>query len=76
MFGKVYGWPIPTTSHPLAIAIGGITKRTGLIDDKIEIREYLTMTLLFNHDVIDGALAARFISRLVDLIEIGFGLNI
>ncbi len=76
MFGKVYGWPIPTTSHPLAIAIGGITKKPGIINDKIELREYLTMTILFNHDVIDGAPATRFVTRLVDLIESGFGLNI
>jgi len=75
MFGKVYGWPIPTASHPLAIAIGGITKKTGVINDKIEIRECLTMTMLFNHDVVDGAPATRFISRLVELIESGFGLK-
>ena len=75
MFGKAYGWPIPTTSHPLAFAIGGITKKTGIINDKIDIREYLTMTILFNHDVIDGAPATRFVSRLVELIESGFGLK-
>ncbi|MHA2288726.1 MAG: 2-oxo acid dehydrogenase subunit E2, partial [Promethearchaeota archaeon] len=42
MFGNIYGWPIPTTAHPLAFAIGGVTKKTGIINDKIEIREYLT----------------------------------
>ena len=74
MFGKLYGWPIPTTSHPLAFAIGGITKKPGVINDKIEIREYLTMTILLNHDVVDGAPAARFIDKLKDLIESGYGL--
>lgn len=76
MFGKVYGWPIPTTAHPLAFAIGGISKKTGIINDKIEIREYLTITILFNHDVVDGAPATRFVSRLVELIKSGFGLKI
>jgi pyruvate/2-oxoglutarate dehydrogenase complex dihydrolipoamide acyltransferase (E2) component len=75
MFGNVYGWPIPTTSHPLALGIGGITKKPGVINNKIEIREYLTMTILFNHDVIDGAPATRFVSRLSELIERGFGLK-
>ncbi|MHA2281561.1 MAG: 2-oxo acid dehydrogenase subunit E2 [Promethearchaeota archaeon] len=75
MFGKVYGWPIPTTSHPLAIAIGGITKKPGVNLGEIEIREYLTITILFNHDVVDGAPATRFISQLVELIESGFGLQ-
>jgi pyruvate/2-oxoglutarate dehydrogenase complex dihydrolipoamide acyltransferase (E2) component len=75
MFGNIYGWPIPTTSHPLAFAIGGITKKPGVINDKIEIREYLTITVLFNHDVVDGAPAARFIDKLKDLIETGYGLK-
>ncbi|MFX0043234.1 MAG: 2-oxo acid dehydrogenase subunit E2 [Candidatus Hodarchaeota archaeon] len=75
MFGKSYGWPIPTTSHPLAFAVGGITKKPGIIDDKIEIREFLTITVLFNHDVVDGAPATRFINKLNGLIESGYGLK-
>lgn len=74
MFGNLYGWPISTTAHPLAFGVGSITKKPGVIEDKIEIREYLPLTVLFNHDVVDGAPAARFISRLGELIESGFGL--
>ncbi|MFW9876385.1 MAG: 2-oxo acid dehydrogenase subunit E2 [Candidatus Thorarchaeota archaeon] len=74
MFGKQYGWPIPTTFHPLAFGVGSIIKKPGIINDKIEIREYLAMTILFNHDVVDGAPAARFTSRLGELIESEFGL--
>jgi len=76
MFGKVSGYPIPTTAHPLAFAIGGITKKPGIINNEIKVREYLTMTILFNHDVVDGAPAARFVSRLVELLESGFGIKI
>lgn len=75
MFGNLYGWPIPTTAHPLAFGIGGITKKPGIINDKIEIREYLTITVLFNHDIVDGAPATRFISRLGKLLESGFSLD-
>jgi pyruvate/2-oxoglutarate dehydrogenase complex dihydrolipoamide acyltransferase (E2) component len=74
MFGNLYGWPIPTTSHPLAFGVGSITKKPGINNDKIEIREYLPMTILLNHDVVDGAPATRFISRLGELIESEFGL--
>jgi pyruvate/2-oxoglutarate dehydrogenase complex dihydrolipoamide acyltransferase (E2) component len=74
MFAKVRGWAIPTTAHPLCFAIGGISKKPGIIDEEIKIREYLTMTILFNHDVVDGAPAARFVSQLVDLMEVGYGL--
>ncbi len=74
MFAKLHGWPIPTTAHPLAFGVGGITKKPGVIKDKVEIREYLAMTVLFNHDVVDGAPATRFISRLGELLEETFGL--
>lgn len=74
MFGNLHGWPIPTTNHPLAFGVGGITKKPGVIDEKIEIREFLAITVLFNHDVVDGAPATRFISRLGELVESAFGL--
>jgi pyruvate/2-oxoglutarate dehydrogenase complex dihydrolipoamide acyltransferase (E2) component len=74
MFSKLRGWPIPTAYHPLAFGIGGISKKPGVIEDKVEIREYLAMTVLFDHDVVDGAPATRFISRLGELIESAYGL--
>jgi pyruvate/2-oxoglutarate dehydrogenase complex dihydrolipoamide acyltransferase (E2) component len=33
------------------------------------------MTILIDHDAINGAPAARFVSRLTELIESGYGLN-
>ncbi len=41
----------------------------------IAIREYLSLTISLNHDLIDGAPAARFTQRLKDLIESGYGLD-
>jgi pyruvate/2-oxoglutarate dehydrogenase complex dihydrolipoamide acyltransferase (E2) component len=35
----------------------------------------LNLTVLFDHEVIDGAPAARFTRRLVELIESGYGLD-
>ncbi|HXZ03819.1 MAG TPA: 2-oxo acid dehydrogenase subunit E2 [Ktedonobacteraceae bacterium] len=40
-----------------------------------KVRDYLSLTLSFNHDLIDGAPAARFTQRLEDLIENGYGLE-
>jgi pyruvate/2-oxoglutarate dehydrogenase complex dihydrolipoamide acyltransferase (E2) component len=74
MFGKITGWPITTSLHGLFFALGGITKKPGVVDDKIEIREYLNMTVMFDHDVVDGAPAARFIARLTELVENGLEL--
>jgi pyruvate/2-oxoglutarate dehydrogenase complex dihydrolipoamide acyltransferase (E2) component len=72
MFGKGGGWGIgflPT--HNLGITVGGISRKPGLADEQIAIREYLNLTLSFDHDIIDGAPAARFANILIENIESG-----
>jgi pyruvate/2-oxoglutarate dehydrogenase complex dihydrolipoamide acyltransferase (E2) component len=73
-FAKSGGWAIPLGMHALNIAVGGISEKPGYVDDKIEKREYLSLTVTFDHDVVDGAPATRFVSRLVQLLEEGHGL--
>ena len=69
MIGNIKGWLIPSSIHPVAFAMGSIVKKPGVIEDQIEIREYLPLTILIDHDVVDGAPAARFLSRLTEIIE-------
>ena len=75
MFGKGSGWAIPFGLHTLDIALGGIAEKPGVVDGRIEIREYLCMTISFDHDIIDGAPAARFTQHLKELIESGYGVE-
>ncbi len=75
MFGKGSGWGIPVAEHPLSITLGGIAQKPGVVDGQIAIRDYLCMTLSFDHSIVDGAPAARFTGRLKDLIESGYGLG-
>ncbi len=74
MFGKGAGWGIPLASHSLWMTVGGIGEKPGVVDGHIAIREYLSLTISFDHETIDGAPAARFTQRLKDLIESGYGL--
>ncbi|MFW9979502.1 MAG: 2-oxo acid dehydrogenase subunit E2 [Candidatus Thorarchaeota archaeon] len=74
MFARSGGWAIPLGMHAVSIAVGGITERPGFVGDKIERREYLSLTITLDHDVVDGAPATRFVSRLVELLEESFGL--
>lgn len=74
MFGKGGGWGIPLGHLTLIVTLGGISEKPGVIDGRIEIREYLSVTVSFDHDIIDGAPAARFTQRLKELIEDGYGL--
>ncbi len=69
------GYAITVSPQTLSIVIGAIEERPGVVNKKIEIREYLYLTVLLNHDVVDGAVAARFLARLGDLIEEGYGLS-
>lgn len=41
-------------SHSLGIAVGGIVERPGIVDGRIEPREYLRVTVDFDHDLVDG----------------------
>jgi pyruvate/2-oxoglutarate dehydrogenase complex dihydrolipoamide acyltransferase (E2) component len=78
MFGKSGGWPLPIPNvHPLAVAVGGISRKPLYRGegDELQPREMLDLTLMFDHDVIDGAPAARFSARLIELMESAHGLE-
>jgi pyruvate/2-oxoglutarate dehydrogenase complex dihydrolipoamide acyltransferase (E2) component len=76
MFGKGHsGWGIATTPHSLGLGVGSMAWKPAVIEGRIEPREILNLTVLFDHDIVDGAPAARFVRRLVELIESGYGLD-
>jgi pyruvate/2-oxoglutarate dehydrogenase complex dihydrolipoamide acyltransferase (E2) component len=55
--------------------VGGIARKPAEVEGRIELRDLIDLTLIFDHDVVDGAPAARFTRRLVELIESGYGLD-
>jgi pyruvate/2-oxoglutarate dehydrogenase complex dihydrolipoamide acyltransferase (E2) component len=78
MFGRGPAWGIPLTLYTLCVTVGGIARKPGVVRDgacrrgkSIEVREYLSLTLSVDHDLIDGAPAARFATHLKELIEDG-----
>jgi pyruvate/2-oxoglutarate dehydrogenase complex dihydrolipoamide acyltransferase (E2) component len=76
MFGGGHsGWGLTPTPQSLGLVVGGIAWKPAVRDGRIEPREFLSLTVLFDHDVVDGAPATRFTRRLVELIESGYGLD-
>ena len=75
MFGRSSGWGLTPSMHSLFLIVGSIARKPGVVGDRIEPREFLNLTVAFDHDVVDGAPAARFVRRLVELIESGSGLD-
>lgn len=75
MMGKINGWFIPKSVHPVSFGIGSVIKKPVVINDEIKIREILNVTILFDHDVIDGAPMVRFLKDLTFDIENASGLS-
>ena len=77
MFGTGAGWGIPASSPTaLLLTVGGIGEKQAMVDGRSAVREYLSLTISVDHDLVDGAPAARFSQRLKELIESGYGLDL
>jgi pyruvate/2-oxoglutarate dehydrogenase complex dihydrolipoamide acyltransferase (E2) component len=76
MFGKGHGgWGIATGTHGLDLVVGGTARKPAVVEGEIQLRDLMDLTIIFDHDVIDGAPATRFTRRLVELIEAGYSLE-
>lgn len=76
MFSHGTAWGIQQAqNYTLGLTVGGIARKPGLVKvdagERIEPREFLSLTLSVDHEIVDGAPAARFTSRLKELIEDG-----
>jgi pyruvate/2-oxoglutarate dehydrogenase complex dihydrolipoamide acyltransferase (E2) component len=70
MYG-ISGFAVPYLGSPkaLAFAVGGIVRKPIQAGSRIESREILSLSVFFNHDIVDGAPAARFANSLRKRIE-------
>jgi pyruvate/2-oxoglutarate dehydrogenase complex dihydrolipoamide acyltransferase (E2) component len=75
MVGKGAGWGIPPSSPSICwITVGGIGQKREDVDGQIVTRDYLSLTVSFDHNMMDAAPAARFTERFKELIQSGYGL--
>jgi len=75
MFGTRGGWGLGRPSHTLSVTVGGIARKPGVVRGRVEVREFLSVTLSFDHHIVDGGPAARFAQRFADLVEGAYGLE-
>jgi pyruvate/2-oxoglutarate dehydrogenase complex dihydrolipoamide acyltransferase (E2) component len=70
-FASIPGYAFTLTTGPraAAFAIGGVFPRPAAVDGRIEQRRVVPIALMINHDLVDGAPAARFARRLQALVE-------
>ena len=69
IFGNTVGIAIINQPQVAILDTGAIKKRPVVIDDAIAIRPIMVMSLSYDHRIIDGAMAARFTQRVVEILE-------
>ncbi len=76
VYGGLFGTPIINQPQVAILGVGTIEKRAKVIttdegDDVIAIRHMAYFALSFDHRIIDGADAERFLSRVKEILEAG-----
>ena len=68
-YGSEFGTPLLNPGHAVTIAFGVIEPRALVVDGRVEPRPACTLSLTFDHRVLDGATVGRAFGALVDLLE-------
>lgn len=68
-YGGIYGTPIINYPEVAILGLGKIRDTPVARNGKIEIRKILYLSLSFDHRVVDGAEAARFLNSLIKRLE-------
>ena len=71
MFSKEAIWFIPHGSATVLITVGSISQRVVEMDGCFVSREHLCITASFDHNIVDGAPASRFMNQFIETIKSG-----
>ena len=69
IFGAVYGLPLINQPQVAILGVGAIEKRAVVIDDAIAIHPTCHLSLGYDHRLIDGADAGRFLQFMKERLE-------
>ena len=72
---RTLGLAIPLLPWPVQFSIGCLDKRVRIINGQIIEREFLNVTITFDHDVMQGGVITRFLNGIYKMVESGFGLK-
>ena len=67
--GGTYSTPIINTPEVAILLIGRSRKLPVVINDKVEVRLMMPLSLSYDHRLVDGATAARFLNDVVDFLK-------
>jgi len=69
MFGIDIFAPIINPPESAILGVGRIVKNPVVFNDEITVRSIMTLTLVFDHRIMDGAVAAKFLQTLKETLE-------
>src|SRR5213079_2208814 len=69
MFGIDAFTPILNLPECAVLGVGRTQPQPAVVEDRVAIRQKLWLSLTFDHRLIDGGMAARFLQRIAPLIE-------
>ncbi|MCX8053396.1 MAG: 2-oxo acid dehydrogenase subunit E2, partial [Armatimonadetes bacterium] len=61
--------PIITPGQSAILGVGRIIQKPAVVEGRIEVRSMMTLSLTFDHRVMDGAPAAEFLARVRQILE-------
>ncbi len=67
--GGIFGFPIIHHPEVAILGMGKVYEKPVVVDGKIEIRKVLPLSLSFDHRVVDGAEAVRFLNALIEFLQ-------
>jgi pyruvate/2-oxoglutarate dehydrogenase complex dihydrolipoamide acyltransferase (E2) component len=69
IFGALFGLPIISQPQVAILGVGAVERRAVVVGDAIAVRPTSVLTLGFDHRLIDGADAGRFLQALKDRLQ-------
>ena len=71
MFSKDAVWFIPHGTATVLVTVGGISEKIVQVEGECVVREHICLTVSFDHNIVDGAPAARFMKQFMEVIKNG-----
>jgi pyruvate dehydrogenase E2 component (dihydrolipoamide acetyltransferase) len=67
--GGTYSTPIINTPEVAILLVGRSRKMPVVVDDEVVVRLMMPLSLSYDHRLVDGATAARFLNDVIDFLE-------
>ena len=67
--GGTYSTPIINVPEVAILLVGRTRKMPVVVDDEIEIRQMMPLSLSYDHRIVDGGDAARFLNEVIGYLQ-------